>query len=85
VLLTDEFIERARAHTRGKRRAIGALKFDIFIIPEKILHEGNYGGLLMQAIVSAIRTDLSRGEPATSGRQTRLSITHSIRAVTILR
>ncbi len=43
VLLTDKLIERARAHARGKRRAIGALNFDILVIPEKILHEGNYG------------------------------------------
>ena len=50
MLLTDKFIERARAHARGKRRAIGALNFDIWVIPEKILHEGNYGAPMTQAI-----------------------------------
>jgi hypothetical protein len=38
VFLADKFIERARAHARGKRRTIGALGFDIFLILEKILH-----------------------------------------------
>ena len=53
MLLADEFIERARTHARGKRCTIGALDFDVFVISEKILHEGNYGAPVMQAIVSA--------------------------------
>jgi hypothetical protein len=59
VLLTDEFIERARAHARGKRRTIGALYLHVFCVLEEILHYGNYGAPVMQAIV-----------PATHGRQT---------------
>jgi hypothetical protein len=39
VLLADELIERARTHARGKRRTIGALDCDIFVISEKILHK----------------------------------------------
>jgi hypothetical protein len=53
VLLADKFIERAWTHARGKRRTIGALDFDIFAISEKILHEGNYGAPVTQAIVPA--------------------------------
>jgi hypothetical protein len=53
VLLADELIERARTHARGKRRTIGALDFDIFVISEKILHEGNYGAPVTQAIMPA--------------------------------
>jgi hypothetical protein len=52
VLLADELIERARTHARGKRRTIGAIDFDIFDIPEKILHEGNYGAPVTEAIMS---------------------------------
>src|SRR5438477_1040927 len=53
VLLTSEFIEQVRAHARGKRRTIGALDLDIFVIFEKILHWGNYGAPVMQAILPA--------------------------------
>jgi hypothetical protein len=42
VLLADELVERARTHARGKRRTIGALDFDVLLVLEKILHEGNY-------------------------------------------
>jgi hypothetical protein len=42
-----------RAHARGKRRSIGARDFNIFVISEKILHKGNYGALVTQAIVPA--------------------------------
>ena len=42
-----------RAHARGKRRTIGALDLDIFVIFEKILHWGNYGAPGMQAILPA--------------------------------
>ena len=54
MLLADKFIERARAHARGKRRTIGALDFDMFVIPEKVGHQGNYGAPVTQAIVPAI-------------------------------
>jgi hypothetical protein len=74
VFLADEFIERAGAHARGKRRTIGALRFDFFVIPKKILHDRNYGAPVMQAIV-----------PATHGRQTGLSASRSVPCVTILR
>jgi hypothetical protein len=53
VLLADEFIERVRAHPRCKRRIIGARDFNIFVISEKILHKGNYGAPVTQAIVPA--------------------------------
>ena len=53
MLLADKFIERARAHPRCKGRTIGAHEFDIFAISEKILHKGNYGAPVTQAIVPA--------------------------------
>jgi hypothetical protein len=74
VLLTDKLIERARAHARGKRRAIGTHNFDTLVIPEKILHERNYGAPVIQAIV-----------PAVPERQTGLSASHRIHSVTMLR
>jgi hypothetical protein len=72
MLLTDKLIERSRPHPGRQRRIIGTLDFDVFVIPEKILHEGNYGAPVTQAIVSAIRTDLFRGEPAGLNEKTRL-------------
>ena len=53
MLLADELIERAWTHPRGERRTIGPLDFDVFVISEKILHEGNYGAPVTQAIVAA--------------------------------
>jgi len=86
VLLADEFIERVRTHARGKRRTIGAHAFDIFVISEKILHEGNYGAPVTQAIVSAIGTDSSRGEPASPGKAHRIACIRRARlCVMILR
>jgi hypothetical protein len=58
VFLADELIERARAHACRKRRTIGALYLHVFCVLEEILHYGNYGAPVMQAIV-----------PATHGRQ----------------
>src|SRR5436190_891279 len=58
VLLTNELIERVWTHTRGKRRTVGALAFGILVISEKILHEGNYGAPVAQAMLP------------TAGRQT---------------
>jgi hypothetical protein len=72
MLLTDEFIERSRPHPGRQWRIIGTLDFDVFVIPEKILHEGNYGAPVTQAIVSAMQKDLSRGEPAGLNEKTRL-------------
>src|ERR1700757_453794 len=54
VFLTDELIERARAHACGKRRTIGAFYLHVFCVLEEILHYGNYGAPVMQAIVPCV-------------------------------
>ena len=60
VLLADKFLQRARTHARGERRTIGARNFDVFAISEKILHEGNYGAPVVQAIVPASPSEQTR-------------------------
>ena len=51
MFLADKFRERARTHTRSEwRGAVRALDVEFFCLAKKILHEGNYGVLLMQAI-----------------------------------
>jgi hypothetical protein len=65
VFLPDELIERAGPHARGKRCTIGEFYVYVFCVLEEILHDGNYGDPVMQAIMSAIRTDSSR---RTAGR-----------------
>jgi hypothetical protein len=52
VFLADKFLQRARAHPRGeRRRAVGG--FNVFLLLEKIVHLGNYGAPVMQAILAA--------------------------------
>ena len=54
MFLADELIEGARAHACGKRRTIGALYLNVSCVLEEILHHGNYGAPLTQAIVPCV-------------------------------
>jgi hypothetical protein len=62
VLLADEFVERARAHARGERRS-AVCHLNLLLLLEKIVHPGNYGAPVIQAIMPASRIEIARRVP----------------------